>query len=223
MLRIDRSNPTFVAKAVGILTGTLTPAADGRHGTITTEDEATIPVSLHDRAIAQLLEDPTLFGKRLDFLVWPRTKGMDLCATVLKLEEAVPKNPDRDLFLIQGVALRNRKFTKTAKIGIRCNTSDRKNQSNFDRFWLNLYGHLRDGLVNVVYQITAKRRGSRLFILQSDPHIKTGKRWELLPPGESISSSSTPKQPDSKDPKVVRRLNSPPPSTPSSIERFSKR
>jgi hypothetical protein len=222
MIRIDRSNPSFVAKAVGVLTGKLAPATDGRNAKIITDDGIEIPVSLHDRAIAELTTNPVLFTTRLDFLVWPRTRGMDLVGTVIKLEEAAPRNPDRDLFLIQGMALRNRRFSNTAKIGIRCNTSDKRNRSNFDKFWLNLHGHLREGMVNSIYQITAKRRGSRLFIIQSDPHIKTGKRWELLPQEEPSSSSSTPRQLASNAPRVLPQSSSQPRSIPSNTARFSR-
>jgi len=179
VITIDRTQPTFVAKAIGVLTGRITPSPDGSTGTLTTRDGVDIPITILDRAIAELMADPTVFASEVDCLVWPRTRGMDLEALVIKIEPAVKHNPDRDLFLIQGISLRSRRFGNTSKIGIRVNTSDRNNQSNFDRFWLSLHGYLTDGLVNTVYQVKARRKGRRLFIMESAPHIKTGKRWVL--------------------------------------------
>jgi hypothetical protein len=183
MITIDRRHPTFVAKAVGVLTGQLIPKPDGRTATILCVDSGTqvmIPATLHDRAIEQLMADPSLFGKKLDLLVWPRTCPHDLEVIVITLEAAVPNNPDRDHFLIQGMALRMKPNSKMVKIGIRNNSSDRNNTSRFERFWLSLHGHLRGNHVNTIYQVKAVRKGSRLFIIDSSPHIKTGKRWKLI-------------------------------------------
>ena len=179
MITIDRSTPSFVARAVGVLTGTIRPSADGRSGTLITRDQIEIPITIHDRAISTLMADPTLFTKELDCLVWPRTSSMELRAIVIAIEAAAKNNPDRDQFVIQGISLRSRQLTRTSKIGIRPNTSDRSNTSRFERFWINLHGYLTDGILNTIYQIKAVRKGSRLFIIESAPHIKQGKRWTL--------------------------------------------
>lgn len=182
MISIERRHPSFVAKAVGVLTGKLVPSPNGRTGTIVTRDNIHIPASLHDRAISLLRDDPTLFTAELDLLVWPRTCPYDVEVIVVTLAKSEVNNPDRDHFLIQGISLRNRPNSKISKIGIRNNTSDRNNTSNFSRFWLNLHGHLREQMVNTVYQVKAVRKGQRLFIIESNPHIKQGKRWKLLLP-----------------------------------------
>lgn len=179
MIKIDRSHPSFVAKAVGILTGTLTPSPDGRSGLITTRDGNKIPATLHNRAITTLQHDPSLFASELDLLVWPRTCPYDLEVIIVNLDVAATTNPDRDVFLIQGMALRSTTHSKIVKIGIQNNSSDRKNTSTFEKFWLSLHGHLTDGLIRTVYQIETVRKGNRLFIIKSVPHIRQGKRWKL--------------------------------------------
>lgn len=179
VITIDRSAPSFVARAVGVLTGTLRPSPDGSSGILITRDQIEIPITIHERALAKLIADPTLFTEEVDCLVWPRTNAMELRAIVINLETAAKNNPDRDHFLIQGISLRSRQFTRTSKIGIKPNTSDRKNTSRFERFWISLHGYLAEGLLNTVYQVKALRKGSRLFIVESCPHIRQGKRWTL--------------------------------------------
>jgi len=180
MLRINRNNPSFVAKAVGIITGKLVPNPDGQSGTIVTKDKAKIrATSIMHGVIKTLREDPTLFTKELDILVWPKTIGVDLSVTIVKIEEAAEDNPDRDLFLIQGLSLYNPPEKPSVRLGIKCNTSDYKNKSNFERFWITLQGKLKGDVKNVIYQVFAIRKHKKLYIIESVPHKRTGRRWEL--------------------------------------------
>ena len=180
MLRIDRSQPSFVAKAIGVMTGRLVPDPDGRSGTIITRSKTKIRVSsIMHGVVKTMMSDPSLFAKELDILVWPKTIAKELVVTIIRVEEAAENNPDRDLFLIQGMSLYNPPEKPSVRIGIRCNTSDKKNKSKFDKFWITLQGSLKDDRKSTVYQIFAKRKGKKLFIIESTPHKRTGSRWTL--------------------------------------------
>lgn len=180
MLTIDKTQPSFVAKAVGLMTGLLVPDPDGRSGTIITRSKTKIRVtSIMHPVVKTMMSDPSLFAKELDILVWPKTIAKELVVTIIRVEEAAENNPDRDLFLIQGMSLYNPPEKPSVRIGIRCNTSDKKNKSKFDKFWITLQGSLKDDRKNTVYQIFAKRKGKKLFIIESAPHSRVGSRWTL--------------------------------------------
>lgn len=191
MISIDRSQPSFVARAVGVLTGRIRPEPDGHSATIITRDDQQIPAVIGDGARRSLLDDPSLFGEELDLLCWPKTRKKDLEVIVIALDRAATTNPDRDKFLIQGMNIGS-KGHRVARIGIKPNTSDRKNTSNFDRFWLSLHGVLTDDTRNVVYRIIAKRIGQRLFILESEPQIRPKKGCTSLPSPNPRPRSGTP-------------------------------
>ena len=189
MLTIDRTQPTFVAKAIGVLTGHLRPDSDGVTGTIICRDGVEIPVKgMMHGAKKSLLSNPALFGAELDFLVWPKTIGFELTVTIVRLEEAAEKNPDRDKFLIQGMSLYQKgEDRKTMRFGIKSNTSHRANTSNFDRFWISVYGMAEGYKPNVIYQVEASRRKKTNFLTMTEakPHIRIGRRWHLSNPERS--------------------------------------
>ncbi len=192
MITIDREQPTFVARAIGVLTGHLHPDSHGLTGTIVCRDGARIPVKgMMHGAKKSLLTNPALFGAELDFLVWPKTIGFELTVTIVRLEKAAEENPDRDQFLIQGMSLyRQAGKRKTMRFGIKSNSSHRTNTSNFDRFWISVHGTMDDYQPNVVYQVQATRRkGDDLLLLkEAKPHIRIGRRWHLSNPERSANA-----------------------------------
>lgn len=168
MFTLNEKPPAFASRAIGILEGVLAldPAAGPAAIRIITEDGAEIRGSVQRRAIAKVLEDPTVLGRRSRFLVYPRTERNLLKVQVIDIEPAPQRSPEADHFLVQGWNLGTRKANQ-AQIGIRPN---KKSKHQFERFWISLYGHLKEDL-KCVYQVKAIRRGSRLYIIASDPQL----------------------------------------------------
>lgn len=170
-MQITTKPPSYAARAVGILEGHLRPVpAQGPLAVIiTTADGTEIPGVVHKRAKERIVEDPSLMGRKLRFLIYPRTHRNLLEAIVVDLEEIEDESQpsvEADTFLIQGINIGSR-LKGQVQIGIRPN---RKSPHQFERFWLTLYGHLIQDQ-KCVYRVKAIRRGRRLYIVESDPQL----------------------------------------------------
>lgn len=193
MLKLNTNPPAFASRAIGIMEGMI--ALDFQRGplavTLTTADGAIIPGVVHTEAAATILENPQLFSVRCRVLVYPRTEQSKLKIIVVKIEEAgevIAK--ESDLFLIQGFNLGSRN-PKMSQIGIRPN---KRSKHSFDKFWLSLNGHLNEDQ-RCVYDVRAVRRGTRLFIISSDPILP--KRCKPSP--RNSLKNSFPSRPVRKD------------------------
>jgi hypothetical protein len=190
MLEINGNPPAFASRAVGILEGQLRldPVQGERSILLITDDGAEIPGVVHGRAAQRIIEDPSLLGIRVRALVYPRTERNKLKILIVDIEPASigDRSSQVDLFLIQGFNLGTRN-PAMSQIGIRPN---KRSKHQFERFWLSLYGHLKDEQ-RCVYKIRALRRGRKLFIIESDPILPeqcSPKRNQ--PPRGTLSSTA---------------------------------
>ena len=173
MLTIDEKPPGFASRAIGILEGKI--SLDLQNGDkaiiLTTDDGAEVPGVAQGRAAERIIEDPTLLFQRVRLLVYPRTERSLLKFITVDLELAPEgeKSKQADLFLIQGFNI-GKKGKSKSQIAIRPN---RRSKHVFEKFWLNLTGHLTEDLA-CVYQVKAIRKGRKLFIIQSDPQLPKG-------------------------------------------------
>ncbi len=172
MLSINEKPPGFACRAIGILEGRIKLDLATGHKSIilVTADGTEIPGVAQGRAAERILENPSLLFERVRLLVYPRTEKRLLKFITVDLELAPEgeKSSQADLFLIQGMNITQQ--PSRPQISIRPN---KKSKHTFERFWLNLFGHLNENL-NCVYQVRTIRKGRKLFIIQSDPQLPKG-------------------------------------------------
>jgi hypothetical protein len=173
-IRVRRDLTPHASRAVGILRGRLLPDLErmprGFILEITEESGVVnrIPGVMLNQARDQITADPTLIGGMVDILCYPRTVKKDLTIQAVQITPATGRfNPDQDFFWITGTRMKTR-AEGMVKLGIRPNRTKKQTSHHFEKFWLELYGHLQDDSEGV-FLVKAVRRGNRLFVVESSP------------------------------------------------------
>ena len=167
MLTIDENPPAFASRAVGILEGriVLNPINGEKSIVFHTSDGEEIPGGVQDKAAKAILENPLLLTIPVRALVYPRTRRSRLEAIIVDIEEAGNDvSKQKDFFLVQGFNIGSR-ASGMSQLAVRPN---KRSKHQFEKFWLSMYGHLREDM-KCVYRTKVLRRGRKLFIVESDP------------------------------------------------------
>lgn len=167
MLTINENPPAFASRAVGILEGRigLNPINGVKSILFYTPDGAEIPAGVQDKAAKAIIENPLVLTVPVRALVYPRTRQSRLEVIVIDIEEAGDEvSEQKDLFLIQGFNIGS-KARGISQLAIRAN---KRSKHQFEKFWLSMYGHLREDM-KCVYRTKVLRKGRKLFIIKSDP------------------------------------------------------
>lgn len=175
-IRLNADVSPFAARAVGILRGRILPdPAKGARSfnlEITERDgrKNLIPGVMLNSAQRDIIASPLLMVSEVDILCYPRTIGRDLSIQAVAIEKATGRfHPDADFFLISGINLGCRSEGEV-KIGVRPNRTKKEQKHHFERFWIRLYGYLK-GDLQAFYHLKAVRKGTRLFIVDSNPRL----------------------------------------------------